>query len=167
MGDKLIPKIDHQIGKERNNKGAHQGSHWGETLFIIYADRMMNGYETHITEEIAEHREINTARTEEDEFKWIDYEYNIQNKILQQEIKKPVMGYNANETNQNDSLRFAGDTTLKVNNATGIYPKLITFDQAARKYRLPISWEMYSYSQKNKIAKYAQPEKLYRGNIEK
>ena len=69
---------------------------------------------------------------------------NIQNnEIRQQGIKKRTMDRKAKEINKNDALRFPGDTSLTVNDASGIYRKLTFFDTTAKKYKLHINWGKY------------------------
>ena len=81
------------------------------------------------------------TRSQNNEYKWTHHLYQIATEGYQQEqIQQPHSNNGDTEEQKCDAINRPDDTTLKLQDAAHIYPKLIAFKEATRKYKLPINW---------------------------
>ena len=87
----MRPKCDGYIGKgETDNKGVSQGSPLIATLFIIYAERMIEQYKANLTQHVKQNGRKILVNNQEGEFHWAQYQYKIpHNKATGKSIQKP------------------------------------------------------------------------------
>ena len=107
----------------------------------MYAEQTMRLYKQNLPQQTGGVRRTRRTRHLHGEYRWAKYQYEIASKPNPRTtIQKPTLNTQAYDTRERDEVNFPGDTNLRVNKESDIYPKLNAFKDATDAYKLPPNW---------------------------